>query len=281
MIDFFALYTLKGVTVKLLKETKSLKVTINGLNCDGKMSWKVVRSLRQIFNWTHRHLEVESIILDSKFNEFYGHDLEQFEEKESSDVLNYFKEYQELLVQMLKSPQYIILDMGKSYPNSLVDFALVCDFRIASSDAKMVSDIHENCLLPTHVLSTLGSHMYGQSFVRDLCINHSPSNNQSWLQQMVQENYSNEMDATVVLKKALNINLKLSAVSRIQTKALLYSQIENQLSFSFQSSLEYLNASLISGEFFTNITGLYERTNPRDVRPITMHEEKSSELRTV
>lgn len=281
MIDFLALYTLKGVSVKLLKETKSLKVTINGTNCSGKFDWKVVRNLRQILNWSHQHLEVESIIIDNKFNEFNGHDLEQFEGQESSDVLNYFKEYQELLSQMLKSPQYLILDMGKEYSSTLLDFALACDFRVKANDCLLVSEIHENCLLPTNVLMTIGSHYYGQAFVRDLCLNHSPVKNQAWLEQVTHESYQNETESDVILKKALNLNLKLSAVSRIQTKAMLFSEIENQLNYSFQTSLEYLNASLISGEFFSNISGLYERANPREIRTFTMHEEKSSQLRSV
>jgi hypothetical protein len=281
MIDFLALYTLKGVSVKLLKETKSLKVTINGTNCSGKFDWKVIRNLRQILNWSHQHLEVESIIIDNKFSEYNGHDLEQFEGQESSDVLNYFKVYQELLTQMLKSPQYIIVDMGKQYSSSLLDFALACDFRVSHSQCILNSDLHENCLLPTNVLMTMGSHHYGQAFVRDVCLNHSQSNNQNWLKQIMHEQYSNDTENDVILKKALNLNLKLSAVTRIQTKALLFSEIENQLNFSFQNTLEYLNASLISGEFFSNLSGLFERANPREIRTFTMHEEKSSQLRSV
>lgn len=281
MIDFLALYTLKGVTVKLLKETKSLKVSINGMNCDGKMSLKVVQSLRQILNWTHRHLEVESIIIDNTYKEFSGHDLDQFAGKESSDVLYYFKEYQELINQILKSPQYIIIDLGAAVAASMMDFALACDFRIAEYGGKIHSDIHENCLIPTHALATLGTNLFGQSFVRDICINHSLTTNQKWFHKVVHEEYSTQLENDVILKKALNINLKLSAVSRIQTKALLLTSFEGQLNYAFQSSLEYLNASLISGEFFSNISGLYERTSPKDVRPYTMHEERSSELRSV
>lgn len=281
MIDFLALYTLKGVSVKLLKETKSLKVTITGMNCNGKFNWKVVRSLRQILNWTHQHLEVESIIIDNQFSEFNGHDLEQFDGGENTDVLNYFKEYQELLSQMLKSPQYLIIDMGKEYHASVLDFALACDYRVSEEFCVLQNDIHESCLMPTNVLLTVGAHYYGQAFVKDICMNHSKANHQHWLSQMTHETYTSETESDVIIKKALNLNLKLSAVTRIQTKALMFSQIENQLNFSFQSSLEYLNASLISGEFFSTITGLYERANPREIRPYTMQEEKSSHLRTV
>ena len=281
MIDFLALYTLKGVSVKLLKETKSLKVTINGTNCSGNFDWKVVRNLRQIFNWSHQHLEVESIIIENKFNEFNGHDLEQFDTEDPSNVLNYFKEYQELLTQMLKSPQYLVLDMGKYYSSTLLDFAIACDFRVKSKTCYLNSEIHENCLIPSNVLMTMGSHYYGQAFVRDLCLNHSQEKHQQWLEQITHENYENDIEKDVILKKALNLNLKFSAVSRIQTKAMLFSEIENQLNYSFQTCIEYLNASLISGEFFPNINGLYQRANPREILNFSKHEERSSQLRSV
>lgn len=282
MIDFFALYTLKGLSLKLLKETKSLKITISGLNCDGKMDWKVIRGLRQIFNWTHQHLEVETVVIENRFHEFNGHNLDNFLDQEASDVLNYFKEYQELIHQMIKSPQLIVLDQGIFCTTSIFDFALAADVRVAHENIKYENDLRENCLIPTNALSTLGAHMFGKAMIKSMYFNPINHNmNQKIKDASVDHFYSSDEEKDQKLKTILMDNLRYSAVSRIQTKSLFQQEIENQLNYSFQKNLEYLNASLISGEFFSKIQGAFERANPREINPYTIREEKSSHLRSV
>lgn len=131
------IFSYKTFTSSLLLETKGLEIVFN----QTEINLELLFELESILSWCTTHLEVETIVLKTKFDTFLtGFDYENFKNLDDEKILKLNARLNKINKAIATLPQTVVADLKNGASNEGLSIAISSDIRISDSNARFKFD---------------------------------------------------------------------------------------------------------------------------------------------
>ncbi len=210
MTPLFQMETLK---VFLQTDVRNLYVQFQ----DKTIKKQTLLDLRDIIDWLHAHIEVDSVLLGTVHSEFgSGWNQEEWKTLTSTETEFYIEELRQLSFAFIQVPQTVVADLKRGASGASLELVLGADLRIMEEGGRLVFDHLQQGMAPASGGCGLLSALMGQALAKNWVQTSLPIPSHSLISSgFVQEVYNFQDGYTDTLLDAISHQ---SPVARIQTK---------------------------------------------------------------
>lgn len=196
----------------LSKKTRSLTLTFKRETINREMLFE----LEGLFNWLSSKVEISSLILTSHSDIFcQGIDLEDWKDKEPSELQAFLKRFSKLTNALTYLPQTVIADLRTEVAAEGIELALCADIRIARSGLSLNFNFLERGLMPQAPMYERAHQLFGMQNLKNWIYSKKKPSTETLLHNgFLLSTYSANEEISEILTYLRDV----SPISRLQSK---------------------------------------------------------------
>lgn len=257
-----SLFNYNTLNVDLLKETKTLKITLNRPEAENSFNTEMIFELETLFTWSATKLEINSILITSSTEYFSkGWDRRELVGATDQKVQRLMKKVQKLVYVMYFLPQTIIMDLKDGASGVGAEFALGADIRLAADNAHIeFGHLREGLVPACGGIGFLAS-VVPKATARKWILSSLPLSEMELLTSgYISEIYDTNDSSTA--EKYLTAISKQAPVARIQAKRSLLDTVLADFDAAKEFEFDYAVAGMSMGDWRKSLNAAREDKAP-------------------